>query len=92
MQKTMRKTIAFDVGMIEEAEYFGTIYHMDFPDFVRYTLSQKLEEARAREQERIYTLSDETAKAVLEGEKEYEAGKTKGFTDIKKLMKYLTSS
>jgi hypothetical protein len=90
MQKTARKTIAFDIGMIQEAEYFASAYHMDFSDFTRYTISQKLEELRKREQEKTFYMSGATEKAVIEGEKEYEEGKTKGFTDIKKLMKYLT--
>lgn len=90
MQKTVRKTISFPVGLVQDLEVIAFQYHMDFPDFMRYLGVKKLEEAQAREQEKIYTLSDETAKAVIEGRKEYAEGKTKGFTDIKKLMRYLT--
>ena len=91
MQKTVRKTISFPVGLVEDLEIIAFQYHMDFPDLMRYLSIQELQKARANEQAKIHTFSDETSKAVIEGRREYAEGKTKGFTDIKKLMKYLTS-
>lgn len=89
MQKTIRKTIAFPVGLVEELEIIAFEYHMDFPDFIRYLGIKKLEEARVREQEKIYTLSDETSRAVIEGRKEYAEGKTKSFKNGTEFMDYL---
>ncbi|GEM_PF-4844184 len=91
MQHTARKTIAFDTGMIHEAEYFARSYHMDFSDFTRYTLSQKLEELRKREQEITPTFSEETSRAIIQGKREYQEGKTKSFKNGTELMKYLRS-
>lgn len=89
MQKSARKTVSYDTGMIREAEYYATSYHMDFSDFSRFILAQKLEALRNQERENTLIFSDATSRAVLRGKKEYQEGKTKSFKNGTEFMNYL---
>lgn len=62
---------------------------MDFSDYVRYLVARDAEQKMSQESEPVYYMSHQTEKAVLKGEQEYAEKKTKGFTDINKLMKFL---
>lgn len=91
MQKTLRKTIAFSVTIIQKTEERAKNLGMDFTDYVRYLLAREAEQNMSHESEPVYYMSDRTEKNVARARKEISEGKFKTFKDGKSAMKYIMS-
>ena len=86
MVSATRKTIPFPSGLFQKAYERAVSIGVSFPQYVQYLV---IADVSTDSSEPLRYVSERTEKAMIKAKKAHAQGKTKGFTDVDDMMKYL---